>query len=75
MDLASGLHHRLTDIPASGTRRRVMAARSPMRHPTREFAVGNGGNVPQAVPDGRHRLLIGKMFTALALEKEMRGRG
>src|SRR6267154_5267087 len=77
MDLASGLHHRLTDIPAL----RDAAARhgrqiADVRHPTREFAVGNG------VKRAGKRLLtvgtdcsIGKMFTALALEKEMRGRG
>ena len=77
MDLASGLHHRLTDIPAL----RDAAARygrqiADVRHPTREFAVGNGVKRP-----GKRLLTvgtdcsIGKMFTALALEKEMRGRG
>jgi uncharacterized NAD-dependent epimerase/dehydratase family protein len=77
MDLASGLHHRLTDIPVL----RDTAARSgrqiaDVRHPTREFHVGNG------VKRSGKRLLtvgtdcsIGKMFTALAIEKEMRGRG
>ena len=76
MDLASGLHHRLTDIPAL----RDAAARhgrqiADVRHPTREFAVGNGVKRP-----GKRLLTvgtdcsIGKMFTALALEKEMRGR-
>src|SRR5436309_1286404 len=43
MDLASGLHHRLADIPAL----RDAAARhgrdiADVRHPTREFPVGNG---------------------------------
>jgi D-glutamate N-acetyltransferase len=77
MDLASGLHHRLTDIPAL----RDAAARfdrqiADVRHPTREFAVGNGVKRP-----GKRLLTvgtdcsIGKMFTVLALEKEMRGRG
>jgi uncharacterized NAD-dependent epimerase/dehydratase family protein len=77
MDLASGLHHRLTDIPAL----RDSAARlgrdiADVRHPTREFAVGNGVKRP-----GKRLLTvgtdcsIGKMFTALALEKEMRARG
>ena len=77
MDLASGLHHRLTDIPAL----RDAAARlgrqiADVRHPTREFEVGNGKK------RSGQRLLtvgtdcsIGKMFTALALEREMRGRG
>ena len=77
MDLASGLHHRLTDIPAL----RDAAARhgrqiADVRHPTREFAVGTGIKRP-----GKRLLTvgtdcsIGKMFTALALEKEMRARG
>ena len=77
MDLASGLHHRLTDIPAL----REAAARygrqiADVRHPTREFAVGNGVKRP-----GKRLLTvgtdcsIGKMFTALALEKEMQARG
>jgi uncharacterized NAD-dependent epimerase/dehydratase family protein len=77
MDLASGLHHRLTDIPAL----RDAAARygrqiADVRHPTREFTVGNGVKRP-----GKRLLTvgtdcsIGKMFTALALEREMRDRG
>jgi uncharacterized NAD-dependent epimerase/dehydratase family protein len=77
MDLASGLHHRLSDIPAL----RDAAAQygrqiADVRHPTREFAVGNGIKRP-----GKRLLTvgtdcsIGKMFTALALEKEMKARG
>ena len=77
MDLASGLHHRLADIPAL----RDAAARygrqiADVRHPTRDFAVGNGIKRP-----GKRLLTvgtdcsIGKMFTALALEKEMKARG
>src|SRR5258706_1822185 len=77
MDRASGLQQRMTDIPAL----REAAARhgrqiADVRHPTREFAVGNG--VKRA---GKRLLTVGtdcstgKMFTALALEKEMRGRG
>src|SRR5438093_10851197 len=77
MDLASGLHHGLTDIPAL----RESAVRlgrqiADVRHPTREFAVGSGIKRP-----GKRLLTvgtdcsIGKMFTALALEKEMRARG
>ena len=77
MDLASGLHHKLADIPAL----RETAARcgrqiADVRHPTREFAVGNGIRRP-----GKRLLTvgtdcsIGKMFTALAIEKEMHRRG
>jgi uncharacterized NAD-dependent epimerase/dehydratase family protein len=77
MDLASGLHHRLTDIPAlRDTAVRLGRQITDVRHPTREFAVGNGVKRP-----GKRLLTvgtdcsIGKMFTALALEKEMRARG
>jgi len=76
MDLASGLHHRLSDIPAL----RETAARcgrqiADVRHPDREFPVGNGLKRP-----GRRLLTvgtdcsIGKMFTALAIDKELRAR-
>jgi uncharacterized NAD-dependent epimerase/dehydratase family protein len=77
MDLASGLHHRLSDIPvlrdtAASCGRQI----ADVRHPTREFYVGSGIKRP-----GKRLLTvgtdcsIGKMFTALAVEKEMRGRG
>ncbi len=77
MDLASGLHHRLADIPAlRDAALRLGRQIHDVRHPTREFAIGNGIKRP-----GKRLLTvgtdcsIGKMFTALALEKEMRGRG
>jgi uncharacterized NAD-dependent epimerase/dehydratase family protein len=77
MDLASGLHHRLSDIPAlRDTAARCDRQIADVRHPTREFPVGNGVRRP-----GKRLLTvgtdcsIGKMFTALAIEKEMRGRG
>ena len=77
IDIASGLHRRLGEVPAL----REAAARHgrqliDVRHPTRDFAVGNGATRP-----GKRLLTvgtdcsIGKMFTALALEKEMRARG
>ena len=77
MDLASGLHQRLADLPvlrhAAERHRRVLAD---VRHPSRGFEVANGK------PRSGKRLLtvgtdcsIGKMYTALALEREMRGRG
>jgi uncharacterized NAD-dependent epimerase/dehydratase family protein len=77
MDLASGLHHRLADIPAL----RAAAARlgrqiHDVRHPTREFPVGSGVKRPgQRLLTVGTDCSIGKMFTALALEKEMRARG
>src|ERR1051326_6724826 len=77
MDLASGLHHRLADIPAlRGAAARLGRQIADVRHPTQEFAVGTGAKRP-----GKRLLTvgtdcsIGKMFTALALEKEMRARG
>jgi uncharacterized NAD-dependent epimerase/dehydratase family protein len=77
MDLASGLHHRLSDIPIlRDTASRCGREIADVRHPTREFEVGNGVKRP-----GKRLLTvgtdcsIGKMFTALAIEKEMRGRG
>jgi uncharacterized NAD-dependent epimerase/dehydratase family protein len=77
MDLASGLHHRLADVPVlRDTAARCGRQIADVRHPTREFHVGNG------IKRSGKRLLtvgtdcsIGKMFTALAIEKEMRGRG
>ncbi|HZT89314.1 MAG TPA: N-acetyltransferase DgcN [Stellaceae bacterium] len=77
MDLASGLHRRLSEVPSL----REAAARqgrrlSDVRHPTRDFDVANGRKRP-----GKRVLTVGtdcscgKMFTALALEKEMRSRG
>ena len=77
MDLASGLHHRLSTIPVlRDTAARCRREIHDVRHPTREFHVGNGIKRP-----GKRLLTvgtdcsIGKMFTALALEKEMKGRG
>ncbi|HZK92083.1 MAG TPA: N-acetyltransferase DgcN [Stellaceae bacterium] len=77
MDLASGLHHRLADIPVlRDTAARCGRQIADVRHPTREFQVGNGLKRP-----GKRLLTvgtdcsIGKMFTALAIEKEMRRRG
>ena len=77
LHLASGLHNKLADIPAL-----VEAAESrglqlhDVRHPTRTFEVGNGK------PRQGKRLLpvgtdcsCGKMYTALAIERELKKRG
>lgn len=76
MDLASGLHHRLSDIPAlRDTASRCGRQIADVRHPTREFPIGTGAKRP-----GKRLLTvgtdcsIGKMFTALAIDKEMRAR-
>ncbi|MCW5729380.1 MAG: DUF1611 domain-containing protein [Alphaproteobacteria bacterium] len=77
MDVASGLHARLTDLPDV-----VAAARAngrvlhDVRHPTREFDTGKGKK-----RSGKRLLTVGtdcsvgKMYTALAIEKELRQRG
>jgi len=77
MDLASGLHRRLSDVPElAAAAKRFGRALADVRHPTRDFAVGTGRK------RGGRRLLtvgtdcsIGKMYTALAIEKEMKRRG
>ncbi len=77
MDVASGLHIRLADVPpirnaAERHGRRLFD----LRHSTREFATGKGDKRP-----GKRLLTVGtdcsvgKMYAALALEKEMRARG
>jgi uncharacterized NAD-dependent epimerase/dehydratase family protein len=76
-DLASGLHRRLTEVPALAENAGQLGRNLfDVRHPTREFAVGTGIKRP-----GKRLLTvgtdcsIGKMYTALALEREMRRRG
>lgn len=76
-DIASGLHNRLTSVP--GLAEKAMDAGKRLidvRHPTQDFEVANG------VKRSGKRLLpvgtdcsVGKMYTALALEQEMRARG
>lgn len=77
MDVAAGLHRRLRDVPAIAE----AAARhgrllTDARHPSRDFDVASG----QARP-GRRLLTVGtdvsvgKMFTSLAIEREMKARG
>jgi uncharacterized NAD-dependent epimerase/dehydratase family protein len=77
MDVASGLHIRLESVPEI----RAAAERNErslfdVRHPTHTIATGKG------TPRSGKRLLavgtdcsVGKMYTALAIEKEMRNRG
>ena len=77
MDLASGLHRGLADIaPVGEAARRLGRQLFDVRHPTREFEVGTGLKRP-----GKRLLAvgtdcsIGKMYTTLALEREMKQRG
>jgi len=77
LDIASGLHDRLDDIPrlreaAEAHGRKLID----VRHPRRNFGVGTGE------PRQGKRLLtvgtdcsVGKMYTSLAIEREMRERG
>lgn len=77
MDLASGLHRRLSETPtlcqAAAEHGRQLFD---VRHPTRDFEVGTGVKRP-----GKRLLTVGtdcsvgKMYTALACEAEMRRRG
>lgn len=77
LDIANGLHHRLTDVPELAE----MAARLgrrliDVRHPDAPIEVGTGRK-----RSGMRLLTVGtdcstgKMYTALALEREMRARG
>lgn len=77
LDLASGLHSKLSDVPelvaaAARNGRRLFD----VRHPTERFSVGDGKKRP-----GKRLLTVGtdcscgKMYTSLALEQEMRARG
>jgi uncharacterized NAD-dependent epimerase/dehydratase family protein len=77
LDIASGLHSRLAAIPelaaaAEAAGRRIYD----IRHPDQDFACGTGDKRP-----GKRLLTVGtdtcvgKMFAALALAREMTGRG
>lgn len=77
MDIASGLHNKVADVPEI-----VAAAKAngrqlfDVRHPSQSFDVAKGTKRP-----GKRLLTvgtdcsIGKMFTSLAIEKEMKSRG
>lgn len=76
-DIASGLHNRLSDLPevvAAATR--LGRSLFDVRHPDRDFAVGNGKK-----RNGKRLLAVGtdcsvgKMYTTLALERDMLARG
>jgi uncharacterized NAD-dependent epimerase/dehydratase family protein len=77
MDIASGLHMRLGDVPGLGEKAAKLGLQLyDARHPTQDFAVG------KAVPRTGKRVLtvgtdvsVGKMFTSLCIEKEMKARG
>lgn len=77
LDVASGLHVRLSDVPqlrraAEASGRRILD----VRHPNQTFSVGSGTRRP-----GRRVLTVGtdcgvgKMFTSLAIEQGLRAQG
>lgn len=77
LDLASGLHDRLADIPAVGAEAaRLGRSLYDVRHPQRTFGVGTGER-----RTGRRLLTVGtdcsvgKMYASLALTAAMRARG
>lgn len=77
MDLAAGLHNRLSDVPElKETADRLGRALFDVRHPTRTFAVANGRKRTgkRLLPVGTD-CSCGKMYTALALEQAMQERG
>lgn len=77
LDLAAGLHNKLADVEIL---RDVAQARGrklfDVRHPTETFPVASGikRTGKRLLPVGTD-CSCGKMYTALALEKEMRARG
>ena len=77
MDIASGLHMRLADLPGVAAKAEKLGRiLYDARHPTRDFATGKGHK-----RSGKRLLTVGtdvsvgKMFTSLAIEKEMKARG
>ncbi len=77
LDVGAGMHARLTDIaPVRAAAEKHGRRLFDLRHPTREFPVGKGTKRP-----GMRLLTVGtdcscgKMFTSLALEREMKRRG
>jgi len=77
LDVASGLHTRLRDVPAiAEAARRHARQLHDVRHSDERFATGKGKRRP-----GKRLLTVGtdcsvgKKYTVLALEREMRERG
>ncbi|MBN2751396.1 MAG: DUF1611 domain-containing protein, partial [Rhodospirillaceae bacterium] len=77
MDIAAGLHQRLADVPEIAARANALGRTLwDVRHPPQAFAVASGK------PRVGRRLLavgtdcsVGKMYTTLAIEKDMKARG
>lgn len=77
LDLAAGLHGRLADVPPiNDAAVRLGRSISDVRHPQETFPVGTGEkrSGKRLLPVGTD-CSCGKMYTALALEREMQSRG
>lgn len=77
MDIASGLHNRVADLPAVASAAKANGRQIfDVRHPTRAIELGTGASRP-----GKRLLAVGtdcsvgKMYATLALEREMQARG
>lgn len=77
LDIASGLHNKLTDIPELvASAEQNGRALFDVRYPTQSYPVANGKN-----RQGKRLLTVGtdcscgKMYTSLAIEKEMKAQG
>ena len=76
-DLASGLHSKLAETPEiAAAAAKHGRALYDVRHPSRTFDVGSGvkRTGKRLLPVGTD-CSVGKMYTALAIEREMTGRG
>lgn len=77
MDIAAGLHNRLADVPAlKADADRLGRRLFDVRHPTQAFEVATGikRKGKRVLPVGTD-CSCGKMYTALALERELLSRG
>ncbi len=77
MDIAAGLHNKLTDIPELvDCAKKNGCSLFDVRYPTQDYPVANGKK-----RSGKRLLTVGtdcsvgKMYTSLAIEKEMKQRG
>ena len=77
LDIASGLHNRLSDVPSLAERATALGRHLfDVRHPSQSMPVANGKKRP-----GKRLLTVGtdcsvgKMYTSLALEHAMQTRG
>ena len=77
MDIASGLHQKVADLPAVAEVAKLEGRRLfDVRHPARDLEVGTGERrLGKRLLTVGTDCSVGKMFTALALEREMRARG